>query len=43
MSTYSKEIADWEGSGYGPMLMTPSVRLIVSLSLFRLHEAISMF
>eukprot|EP00884_Botryococcus_braunii_P016652 jgi/Botrbrau1/3670/Bobra.0008s0004.2 len=24
MSTFSNEIADWEGSGYGPMLMTPS-------------------
>lgn len=25
MSTFSKHLADWEGGGYGPMLMTPSV------------------
>jgi len=25
-SVYSREAADWEGSGYGPLLMTPSVR-----------------
>ncbi|CAL5227030.1 g9925 [Coccomyxa viridis] len=24
MSTYSSEVADWEGSGYGPLLATPS-------------------
>ncbi len=29
MSTYSSEVADWEGSGYGPLLATPSVRPIV--------------
>ena len=22
---YSREAADWEGSGYGPLLMTPAV------------------
>lgn len=26
MSVFSREAADWEGSGYGPMLATPSVR-----------------
>lgn len=26
MSVYSREAADWEGSGYGPLLATPSVR-----------------
>jgi hypothetical protein len=25
-SVYSKEVADWEGSGYGPLLETPAVR-----------------
>jgi hypothetical protein len=25
MSTFSNEVADWNGTGYGPMLMTPSV------------------
>ncbi len=25
-SVYSREAADWEGSGYGPLLMTPAVR-----------------
>lgn len=25
MSVYSREAADWEGSGYGPLLATPSV------------------
>jgi hypothetical protein len=27
MSVFSREAADWEGSGYGPMLATPSVRM----------------
>ncbi len=26
MSVFSREAADWEGSGYGPLLATPSVR-----------------
>lgn len=26
MSVYSREAADWEGSGYGPILETPCVR-----------------
>ncbi len=25
-SIYSKEVADWEGSGYGALLQTPAVR-----------------
>ena len=25
-SVYSRAAADWEGGGYGPLLMTPSVR-----------------
>lgn len=33
MSTYSSEVADWEGSGYGPLLATPSVRLIEAYSI----------
>jgi len=24
-SVYSREAADWEGTGYGPLLMTPAV------------------
>ena len=27
MSTFSSEAADWEQSGYGPLLATPSVRV----------------
>lgn len=27
MSTFSSEAADWEHSGYGPLLATPSVRV----------------
>ena len=34
MSTYSSEVADWHGSGYGPLLATPSVSVLLpSLSL----------
>lgn len=28
MSTFSSEAADWEQSGYGPLLATPSVRVL---------------
>ena len=27
MSVYSKEVADWQGKGYGALLSTPSVSL----------------
>ena len=26
MSVYSRHLADWDGSGYGPVVATPSVR-----------------
>ncbi len=29
MSTFSNEAADWEGDGYGPLLATPSVSLLL--------------
>jgi len=31
MSVYSREAADWGGSGYGPLLATPSVSIVFDI------------
>ena len=32
MTTFSKEMADWEGEGYGPFVSVPQVTVLVSLA-----------
>lgn len=32
-SIFSKEAADWQGSGYGPLLETPSVRPLATAAI----------
>lgn len=31
MSTYSRELADWQGAGYGPLVSMTSVRALPTL------------